>query len=133
MSSLPSKNKRRWWILAGSMLVVVLLAAIGWTRLVPVGASITPFLLASTDEGHTIPGEPYQIIYNDAGGMHSGNFWTWIVRDYGICRIVVAEGYSSTEVRKGEVPFPVRRTAGRIEVGFAKGRRNNSLQWVPLP
>ena len=129
-----SATKMRRWILAGSVALVIIIAlAIGWTRLVPIGASIQPFLLASTDEGHTIADQPYRIIYNDAGAMHSGNFWTWIIRDYGVCRVVVREGYSSTEVRKGRVPFPVRKVGGRTEIGFAKGRRDNTLDWVPLP
>lgn len=113
--------------------LTLLLLAIGWTRLVPIGASILPFLLASTDEGHTIADRPYRIYYNDAGAMHSGNHWTWIVRDIGICRIVVVEGYSTNEVRKGEVPFPARQVGGRTELGFTTGRHNQSRQWVPLP
>ncbi len=82
---------------------------------------------------HTIPDRPYRIYYNDAGAMHSGNFWTWIVRDYGVCRVVVAQGYSTTGVRKGDVPIPVRKLGGLTQVGFAKGRRDDSLDWVTLP
>ncbi len=135
LASRPMKNSTKAKILRRVILAGIALLAVTilWTRIVPIGASPQPFLLASVDEGHRIPDRPYQIYYNDAGAMHSGNFWTWIVKDYGVFKVVVAEGYSTTSVRRGEVSMPIRQRKGGIQVGFTKRHKNDTVEWVDLP
>lgn len=50
-----------------------------------------------------------RVRFNDGGAMHSGNHWTWVVaRDRWGHQRVVAEGYSSPQVWRGDQPFPAR-------------------------
>ena len=64
---------------------------------IPVGVSLIPYGAASYDAGFiTSPTGNHRlhVIVNDAGAAHSGNHWTWIVREYPFgYRRVVAEGY----------------------------------------
>ena len=104
-----------------------------YVRIVPVGASILPFLLASVDNGHILPDRDYRVFYNDAGAAHSGYHWTWIVDDRVFYRIVVAEGYSEPEVRYGRQLLPVRGGGEDLEVGFNNMRDHLGIDWVKVP
>lgn len=130
---MKSPSRKAWIRRIAWVAVPLIILAILWTRLVPIGAKPLPFLLATTDEGHTIPDRPYRIYYNDAGAAHSGYFWTYLVKDYGVCRKVVVQGYSTPGVRNGEEPIPVRGHRGALEIGFARGRRDDTITWSPLP
>ena len=47
--------------------------------------------------------------FHDAGAMHSGPHWTWLVaRGRWGRRRVIAEGFSTSDVRMGRAPLPVR-------------------------
>ena len=65
--------------------------------LIPWGASIQPFLLASArGPVLTSPDGARQIEahFNDAGAAHSGNHWTWFTEYYwSVGRVVISEGY----------------------------------------
>jgi hypothetical protein len=82
----------------------------GYRQIIPSGASVIPWLYASS-KGPVISSpdnEDYSVYFNDAGGMHSGNYWTWIVSSSFLWgRSVVAQGYVSDPVRFGDVDFPV--------------------------
>ena len=85
-----------------SYLIVTLLffIVVAIIRLVPIGASPLTFLLASV-KGKIIydsSGNEYTVYYNDAGGMHSGNHWTWLVKDYLIFRKISYSGYVSSDI-----------------------------------
>lgn len=55
-------------------------------------------------DGHRV-----SVVFHDFGAAQSGNYWTWVISDHWLTgKRVVAEGYSSTDVRNGEVPFPLR-------------------------
>ena len=122
--------QRKMWALAA---LVGAVAAIGYFRLVPVGAGLLPFLLASVDEGHRLPGKGYKVSYNDAGAEHSGFHYTWVVADRWLYRVVVVDGYSLPGVRQGDEPLPLRELGGRMEIGFARGRHDPEMRWVALP
>lgn len=110
-------------LVAAGLLVWIVL------RSVPIGAFGVPCFISSVDEGHSIPGMSWQIVYNDAGAAHSGNFWTWVIEDRGIFRIVVAQGYSTADVRYGDTPFPVKMGDGSACLGFARSRYGNEIEW----
>ena len=101
-SALPG---RRWKWLIGSIAVVVVLYLL--RILLAIGPNPLPYYcgvdgpdLVSPD-GKTI----LHIRFNDAGGLHSGNFWTWI--SVGSRWHIVAQGYSDADTRYGDKVFPV--------------------------
>jgi hypothetical protein len=112
-------------------ILVVVAGVLGWfaVRAVPIGAFGIPYVVASVDVGHSVIGKPWRIVYNDAGGAHSGNFWTWVVEDRGIYRVVVAQGYSTPDVRYGHSPLPLKITDGAIYLGFASTRYRSEIDW----
>ena len=82
-----------------------------WPHFVPWGASIPPFILAS-HAGPTLQSPDVQreikVYFNDAGGMHSGNCWTWVVEDHWLFGPhVVSEGYLLHEHSTGVEPVPI--------------------------
>jgi hypothetical protein len=113
-------------------LVVAGLVGCVFVRVVPIGAFSIPYFVASIDEGHQVTGMPWRIVYNDAGAAHSGNFWTWVIEDRGICRVVVAQGYSTFDVRYGDSPIPVKVEDGSIYLGFANSRYGDELDWQKI-
>lgn len=116
-------------IITCSIVIVISLSS----RIVPFKANPIPYLVASVDEGHKVPGKPYRIIYNDGGGMHSGNFWTYLVKDSAVFSSVIVQGYQTSDVRYGKSPIPVRNVHGYLEIGFADSRRSGNLKWIRLP
>jgi hypothetical protein len=72
-----------------------------------------------------------RIRFNDAGGMHSGNHWTWILaRDRLGLEYVVAQGYSLAEVRRREAALPIRWIDDRtFLIGFVDGRHSAHPKW----
>jgi hypothetical protein len=65
-----------------------------------------------------------QVMFNDAGAAHSGNHWTWLIVDRWLTgKRVIAEGYSSPNVRRGDMPFPSRWLDNRtLSMEFVPGR-----------
>jgi hypothetical protein len=69
------------------------------------------------------------VYFNDAGAMHSGYFWTWVVRG----NRVIAEGYSDTEVCIGAVPFPLEWIDDRtLAVTFLSERYGGTTRTVTV-
>ena len=111
----------------------VLFLTLAWRvrQVVPLGLrlrSFVPFYFASRDLGTFSSPEgtnEVTVIINDAGAMHSGNHWTWIIKssphDGGQ---VVAEGYLLYPDTCRET-LPLRWLSERkIEVRFRQGRRS---------
>ncbi len=75
-----------------------------------------------------------QVQFNDAGGAQSGNHWTWLIVDEWLTgKHVIAEGYSSPSVRRGEVPFPYRWLGGRkLSVEFVAKRSGDDVRHVDV-
>ncbi|HZW07524.1 MAG TPA: hypothetical protein VFF65_10410 [Phycisphaerales bacterium] len=79
-----------------AILVLGLLALRLYAEIVPLGASPLPWLLARIN-GPVLSSPArvaVSISYNDAGAMHSGDHWCWIVqRHWLLGNRVVASGY----------------------------------------
>ena len=104
-----------------------------YRQVIPAGADFYPFWLASAQGPSLASPERRRlvhVVFNDAGGMHSGNHWTWlIVDDVLLGRRVVAEGYSHPNVRRGDVLFPLQWLDYRtFSVEFIKGRYAEALE-----
>ena len=65
-----------------------------------------------------------RVRFNDAGAMHSGNFWTWVIaKDRDGWEYVIAQGYSAWDVRSGKQALPVHwLDDGSFEITFVDGR-----------
>jgi hypothetical protein len=122
-------------MIAAVTVVAVLLAACirAYRHYIPSGTDFYPYWawldpiqegprLASPDGRRVI-----QVMFNDAGAAHSGNHWTWLIVDGWLTgKRVIAEGYSSPDVRRGDPPFPSRWLDGRtLSVEFLASRYGN--------
>src|SRR5205085_11077770 len=92
-------GKHGWKRLRQTAVVLLVLFVLARTLFerIPDGAVRVPYLIASrTGPVLVSPAKNrlIRIFYNDAGGAHSGNHWTWVVA-YSLSRgrYVVAEGY----------------------------------------
>jgi hypothetical protein len=98
---------------------------------VPRGVSFQPWTLArvngpvltSPDGRRTV-----EVYFNDAGAMHSGNHWTWIVENSPLTgRRVVAEGYLGPDVAVSHAPVPLEwGPKNEIRIRFLPARYNAS-------
>ena len=72
-----------------------------------------------------------RVRFNDAGAMHSGHHWTWVIaRDRYGWEYVIAQGYSEPGIRRGERPLPVRWIDNdTFEVAFLDGRYSGSYKY----
>jgi hypothetical protein len=122
---------KRWLIAMAIVLVFPLLVVRAYRQAIPAGAEFYPFWYASFEgprlyspDGRRV----VQVVFNDAGAMHSGNFGTWlIVDDWLTGKRVVAEGYSDSNVRYRKIPFPLRWIDDRtISVVFKTKRREST-------
>lgn len=94
--------------------LVVFLMPCAWRAyraIVPSGASFTPFVMARV-EGPVVESPDgstkLQVWFNDAGAAHSGNHWTWIVKDHFIFgKKVIAQGYLGAEQAVSGEPLPL--------------------------
>src|SRR5262249_3977443 len=99
------------------------------TNFYPIGGFLDPIvegpILVSPHGGRMI-----QVMFNDAGGAHSGNHWTWLIVDHRLTgKHVVAEGYSLPDVRYRSRAFPMRWVDDRtIAVEFAAGRHGTTSE-----
>jgi len=100
--------------------------AVGWRvyrEFRPGGATWTPPLWSldtAIDGGSYVApdGRTVRVVFHDFGAAQSGNYWTWIVADNELTgKRVIAEGYSSPDVREGREPFPLP-----MEQGIADGQ-----------
>ena len=112
---------------AAALLVV---AAWGFRQVVPAGLrlrSVEPFYFWSRDLGtFTSPegANEVRVLVNDAGAMHSGNHWAWVITSSAVWgRRIVAEGYVDSAEARGD-SLPLRwLSEDEIEVTFRQGRR----------
>lgn len=79
-------------------------------QLVPRGVEFTPF----TEYSRQLPsvtapnGKTYEAFVNDAGALHSGNYWTWIIDNHWLTgRYVATEGYLTSEYASGDTQLTV--------------------------
>jgi hypothetical protein len=100
-----------------------------YRQVIPRGANPYPFWSASFDGPSLVSPDGQRavhVVFNDAGAMHSGFHWTWLVADdWVLGRSVVAEGYSLPDVTRGEVPYPLRWVDDlTFTTRFVAGRRD---------
>lgn len=106
-----NRKRIRTLLIALALLVVLVCGTLRvYHAVVPRGASPLPYLLASVDGGtiESPGGTVYEVWFNDSGAMHSGAFWTWVVRSdpvYG--KYVVTEGYLGPEYAVDHRTIPV--------------------------
>jgi hypothetical protein len=114
-------------LVAAAVVVGALAAARTYFAFVPRGASLEPRTLWRVDgpvlrspDGRRV----VRVYFNDAGAMHSGNHWTWLVEDKWWCgRRVVAEGYLGPDVAVGGGPVPLTRGPNNeVRVTFLRRR-----------
>ena len=120
-------NNRLKTIIKRTVIVAtcLLLLLRGYRELVPAGAKSTAYILASVDGGTiTSPnGSEYAIHFNDAGSMHSGNHWTWVV-DYNWLtglRVKTA-GYLGAEYAVDREQIPIEWDGEDPILTFENGR-----------
>jgi hypothetical protein len=111
---------------------VALIALSVWLRVyfqvIPRGLrwdSFIPFTSATVDGGQikSPNGITYRIWFNDAGGMHSGNHWTYIVGyDSLTGKRLVLEGYLGAEYAVDGEEVPVSWDGELPVVAFRSGR-----------
>ncbi|MGB0561772.1 MAG: hypothetical protein ACPGVO_08190 [Spirulinaceae cyanobacterium] len=92
---------------------------------VPRGVAYTPF----TSYSHQLPmltspnGKTYQVFVNDAGAMHSGNYWAWVIDSHWLTgRYVVTEGYLTSDYAKGELELIVEWDSDLPVIAFEDDR-----------
>ena len=123
--------RKKYAILLTLAVAALLFAFRGFRQVVPAGLrlrSVEPFYLWSRDLG-TFPspegGSEVRILVNDAGAMHSGNHWAWIVQSSPLKgQRILAQGYVAFADSNRE-RFPLRWVSeSQVEVTFCKGRRS---------
>lgn len=95
----PSKMRAKRRVVRALVMWLLSLLVMGrlYGALIPWGASIQPFLLASV-EGPVLSSpdgnRQIEVYFNDAGAAHSGDHWTWLTEHYWLVgRVVITEGY----------------------------------------
>lgn len=98
-------------ITLGCILAVSVVSARIYFEYVPREVAYVPFV----DYSHELPlitspkGKSYQVFANDAGAMHSGNYWTWVIDSHWLAgRYVVTEGYITSEYSTGDSDLVVK-------------------------
>jgi hypothetical protein len=125
---------KRWISVACLLLFAALLLYI--IQVIPTGLGgikqIIPYLLFSVDRGvFTSPAQTSQVrvVSNDAGAMHSGKFWTWVLMQHWWGKQVVAMGY--LESSHDPVPLAwIDETS--FAITFSKNRYGNEKETVEV-
>ena len=94
-------------------------------EVVPRGASLEPFVGYSRElNSITSPqGKIYRVFVNDAGAMHSGKHWVWVIDQGWIAgRYVVLEGYVDSEVAAGDAQLLVQWKGEQPIIQFESAR-----------
>ena len=111
--------------LAAILAILLLFLLRGYREFVPAGAKSTAFILASVDGGTiTSPsGNEYSIHFNDAGGMHSGRHWTWLVDYHWLTGLhVKTAGYLGAEFAVDREQIPIEWDGDNPVLPFENGR-----------
>ena len=93
-------RKRRVAIVVSFVAFFICLALRVCFAIIPLYASPIPYLMARVDGGtiQSPNGMKYEVWFNDAGAMHSGAHWTWVVSNHVVFgKRVVEEGYLGPE------------------------------------
>ena len=119
---IPLLKRNKYLVIAAIALLCLVRA---WFAVVPFGASPIPFLVAKVDGGtiQSPNGHRYQVWFNDAGAMHSGPHWTWVVSGsllFG--KHVVTEGYLGPEHAVDKKPIAVNWGSGKPVIQFLDSR-----------
>jgi hypothetical protein len=132
-----SSARKKVWVVG--LLAIPLLAGVwGFLQVVPAGLrlrSLEPYFFWSRDLGvFPSPGgtNEVRVVVNDAGAMHSGNHWIWVVKSpAGSRQRIVAEGYVLYDETSRET-LPLRWVSeNEIEVSFRTGRRaSGRATWI---
>ena len=123
-----ARRLKRNLAIATALSVLLAVAAVRrYFAIVPRGASFHPWTRARVD-GPTLRSpdgrRTVRVYFNDAGAMHSGNHWTWVVEDSLLWgRRVVSEGYLGADVAVSGDPVPLEWGPGNeVRVRFLPGR-----------
>jgi hypothetical protein len=128
---MPRPLKRKLAIATGLAVVLAVVAVRGYVAIVPRGASFYPWTMARVD-GPTLKSPDGQrtvrVYFNDAGAMHSGNHWTWVVEDSWFWgRRVVNQGYVGPEVAVRGKTVPLEwGPHNEVRVQFLAGRHKGA-------
>ncbi|HEY7427391.1 MAG TPA: hypothetical protein VH682_24365 [Gemmataceae bacterium] len=122
-----------WTILLIAISLGALLMAIRvYWQVVPRGLrprAYTPFFFASVDHGlisSPAGTHPVHVVVNDAGAMHSGNHWMWVIEYSPLTgRHILTEGYIANVDYIPDRVIPLRWVSdNEFEITFCKGRRS---------
>ena len=97
----------------------------GYREFVPAGAKSTAYIMARIDGGTiTSPnGKKYAIQFNDAGAMHSGHHWTWVIDYHWLTGMnVKTAGYLGAEYAVGQEQIPIEWSGDDPILPFKNGR-----------
>jgi len=115
-----NQGRRKHKIAVGSAFAAVVGAAAirAYFAVIPRGASFQPWMFARVDGPELTSPDGRRVVrvyFNDAGAMHSGNHWTWVVEDsWWSGRKVVAQGYLGSNVAIGGAPVPLEWGPGDV-------------------
>jgi len=120
------KAMRRLAIATALTVILAIAAARVYFAIVPLNASFYPWTMARV-EGPTLKSpdgrRTVRVYLNDAGALHSGNHWTWVVEDSWIWgRRVVSKGYLGRDVTVRGVPVPLEWGLGNeVRIRYLPG------------
>ncbi len=121
------RSKRIWkWLLA--VVILSLFTIRIYREFVPAGAKPIAYLGFSIDAGNTVSpdGTLYSIRINDAGGMHSGNHWTWVVHHHWFFGLrIKTAGYLGPEYAVDGKTISVDWDGNEPVLPFLPGRYND--------
>jgi hypothetical protein len=138
--SMTPKRRHRLKTTFRMMLILLILCATVlrvYHHFVPWHVSLIPYTLASVSGPKATSPDgrvSLSIVVNDAGAMHSGCFWTWIIDDSWFWgRYVVAEGYLRDNVAFEEQKLPlVWMTNKSFKVRFCSDRAGYAEEVVEV-
>lgn len=125
MTPTPQHRKRKILIALACFIGVSVAGVRIYYEFVPRGVSFISFTGYSRQlPSITSPnGKTYQVFVNDAGAMHSGNYWTWVIDNHLLTgRYVVSEGYITSEYSTVDSDLIVEWDGDIPNIPFEKGR-----------
>ena len=119
------KRSRTFVTRIAILAVLALLFLRVFREFVPAGAKPTAYILASVDGGTVSSpnGNEYAIKFNDAGAMHSGRHWTWVVGYSWLAgSYVKTAGYLGSEYAVEGKQIPIEWNGEHPVLPFESGR-----------